>query len=122
MTLSIAVMAISNLPSIRFLSWNCEFGVGTTLTLMPFFFEIAFVLRHPDRPVEAAGKDDDLDRLWLCAAAAAIPKTVTAAIMAARSIVFITLSAGFCFLPRASADDDGNRERHVQIAARDVQV
>src|SRR3981081_3235247 len=37
MRLSIAVMAISNLPSMRLVSWNTELTVGVTLTSIPFF-------------------------------------------------------------------------------------
>src|SRR6267378_4851295 len=36
MRLSIAVMAISNLPSMRLVSWNTELTVGVTLTSIPF--------------------------------------------------------------------------------------
>src|SRR5712671_2438931 len=37
MRLSIAVMAMSNLPSMRLVSWNTELTVGVTLTSIPFF-------------------------------------------------------------------------------------
>src|SRR5882762_9285328 len=36
MRLSIAVMAMSNLPSMRLVSWNTELTVGVTLTSIPF--------------------------------------------------------------------------------------
>src|SRR6267143_2800553 len=42
MRLSIAVMAMSNLPSIRWVSWNTEFGVGVSLTSRPFFANSPF--------------------------------------------------------------------------------
>src|SRR3979490_286001 len=35
-------MAMSNLPSIRWVSWNTEFGVGVTFTSMPFFANSPF--------------------------------------------------------------------------------
>src|SRR5437016_5260009 len=42
MRLSIAVIAMSNLPSIRLVSWNTELGVGVTLTSSPFFAKKPF--------------------------------------------------------------------------------
>src|SRR6267378_1150586 len=42
MRLSIAVMAISNLPSMRLVSWNTELTVGVTLTSIPFFANSPF--------------------------------------------------------------------------------
>src|SRR5882762_9671044 len=35
-------MAMSNLPSIRWVSWNTEFGVGVTFTSSPFFAKRPF--------------------------------------------------------------------------------
>jgi hypothetical protein len=40
--LSIAVMAMSNLPSIRFCSWNAELGVGVIVGAMPCFAKNPF--------------------------------------------------------------------------------
>src|SRR6267154_2428368 len=42
MRLSIAVMAMSNLPSMRLVSWNTELTVGVTLTSIPFFANSPF--------------------------------------------------------------------------------
>src|SRR6266571_4060390 len=42
MRLSIAVIAISNLPSIRLVSWNTELGVGVSLTSIPYFANSPF--------------------------------------------------------------------------------
>src|SRR5260221_9192179 len=42
MRLSIAVMAMSNLPSMRLVSWNTELTVGVTLTPIPFFANSPF--------------------------------------------------------------------------------
>src|SRR5712691_2810023 len=42
MRLSIAVIAMSNLPSIKLVSWNTELGVGVTLTSIPFFANSPF--------------------------------------------------------------------------------
>src|SRR2546427_9395438 len=36
MRLSIAVIAMSNFPSMRLVSWNTELGVGVTFTSIPF--------------------------------------------------------------------------------------
>src|SRR5712691_1462047 len=42
MRLSIAVIAISNLPSMRLVSWNTELGVGVSLTSIPYFANSPF--------------------------------------------------------------------------------
>src|SRR6266480_3139595 len=42
MRLSITVIAMSNLPSIRLVSWNTELGVGVTLTSSPFLAKKPF--------------------------------------------------------------------------------
>src|SRR5258706_609618 len=42
MRLSIAVMAMSNLPSMRLVSWNTELTVGVTLTSIPVFAKRPF--------------------------------------------------------------------------------
>src|SRR5882762_1257612 len=42
MRLSIAVMAMSNLPSMRLVSWNTELTVGVTRTSIPFFTNSPF--------------------------------------------------------------------------------
>src|SRR5712664_313006 len=42
MRLSIAVIAMSNLPSMRLVSWNTELTVGVTLTSIPFFANSPF--------------------------------------------------------------------------------
>src|SRR6266704_2413396 len=42
MRLSIAVIAMSNLPSMRLVSWNTELGVGVSLTSIPFFANSPF--------------------------------------------------------------------------------
>src|SRR6266705_6223983 len=42
MRLSIAVIAMSNLPSMRLVSWNTELGVGVIFTSRPFLAKRAF--------------------------------------------------------------------------------
>src|SRR3989442_9005556 len=42
MRLSIAVIAMSNLPSMRLVSWNTELGVGVIFTSRPFFAKRPF--------------------------------------------------------------------------------
>src|SRR5712691_9709340 len=42
MRLSIAVIAMSNLPSMRLVSWNTELGVGVSLTSIPFLANSPF--------------------------------------------------------------------------------
>src|SRR6266853_363751 len=42
MRLSIAVIAMANLPSMRLVSWNTELTVGVTLTSIPFFANSPF--------------------------------------------------------------------------------
>src|SRR5882762_3180579 len=42
MRLSIAVIAMSNLPSMRLVSWNTELGVGVIFTSSPFLAKRAF--------------------------------------------------------------------------------
>src|SRR6266853_6226413 len=42
MRLSIAVIAMSNLPSMRLVSWNTELNVGVSLTSIPFFAKRPF--------------------------------------------------------------------------------
>src|SRR5437870_13688536 len=42
MRLSIAVIAMSNLPSMRLISWNTELGVGVIFTSRPFLAKRPF--------------------------------------------------------------------------------
>src|SRR5262245_30374555 len=71
MTLSIAVTAMSNLPSIRLVSWKAEPGVGVIFTATPLRWKKPFSsaiqigqLKPPGKTISSMGLD-----CWACAGA-----------------------------------------------------
>src|SRR6267143_3198105 len=72
MRLSIAVIAMSNLPSIRWVSWNTELGVGVTFTSMPFFANRPFSCATQTGQLKPPGKTMTLT-VWGAGGCAAHP-------------------------------------------------
>src|SRR5437899_11523725 len=56
MRLSIAVIAMSNLPSMRLVSWNTELGVGVIFTSTPLLAKRAFSCATQIGQLKPAGK------------------------------------------------------------------
>src|SRR5216684_3753418 len=82
MTLSIAVMPISNFPAIRLVSWNTELGVEVNLTSMPFRANKPFScatkmgqLEPPENPITLTGLNACADKAGASGAANANNKT-----------------------------------------------
>src|SRR5881296_3917894 len=69
MRLSIAVIAMSNLPSMRLVSWNTELGVGVIFTSRPFFAQRPFSCATQIGQVTPPGKTITLT-IWGGAGAA----------------------------------------------------
>src|SRR5882672_9930301 len=71
MRLSIAVIAMSNLPSMRLVSWNTELGVGVIFTSMPFLSKKPFSLATQIGQLNPPGKTIRLT-VFSCGAGGAI--------------------------------------------------
>src|SRR6266581_1826817 len=69
MRLSIAVIAMSNLPSMRLVSWNAELGVGVIFASRPFFAKKPFSCATQIGQLKPPGKTITL-RIWGSAGAA----------------------------------------------------
>src|SRR5467141_2930401 len=69
MRLSIAVIAMSNLPSMRLVSWNTELGVGVIFTSRPFLAKRPFSCATQIGQLKPPGKTITLT-IWGGAAAA----------------------------------------------------
>src|SRR5467141_1880131 len=70
MRLSIAVIAMSNLPSMRLVSWNTELGVGVIFTSRPFLAKRPFSCATQIGQLKPPGKTITLT-IWGGAGAAA---------------------------------------------------
>src|SRR5712691_7769502 len=81
MRLSIAVIAISNLPSMRLVSWNTELGVGVSLTSIPFFAKSPFSCATQIGQLKPPGKTM---RLTVLGAGCALAHTASVSAIAAR--------------------------------------
>src|SRR6266705_924856 len=69
MRLSIAVIAMSNFPSMRLVSWNTELGVGVIFASRPFFAKKPFSCATQIGQLKPPGKTITL-RIWGSAGAA----------------------------------------------------
>src|SRR5262245_44119570 len=110
MRLSIAVMAISNLPSIRLVSWKAEPGVGVTFTATalrakkPFSSPIQIgQLNPPGNTMSSMGFDD-----CACAGARAASRNSAAATRASvGAVMFSLLPFAICFAPSLREREEG---------------
>src|SRR6266700_976358 len=78
MRLSIAVIAMSNLPSMRLVSWNTELGVGVSLTSIPFLANSPFSCATQIGQLKPPGKTMRLTGLGGAPAHEASARTIVA--------------------------------------------
>src|SRR5438094_1566061 len=86
MRLSIAVIAMSNLPSIRLVSWNTELGVGVTFTSSLFFAK---------KPLSCA--------------------TQTGQLKPPGKTIRLTTSSSVCMFPPPRYDNSAGRKSHERL-------
>src|SRR2546426_9805553 len=84
--LSIAVIAMSNLPSIRLVSWNTELGVGVTFTSSPFFAKKPFSCATQTGQLKPPGKT-----------------------------IRLTTSSSVCMFPPPGYDNSARRKSHERL-------
>src|SRR5712691_4513292 len=101
MRLSIAVIAISNLPSMRLVSWNTELGVGVSLTSIPFLANSPFSRATQIGQLKPPGKTI---RLTVLGAGCALAHTASVSAIAARMKRAIRVMSPPC---RSAADLPG---------------
>src|SRR2546423_7499267 len=125
--LSIAVIAMSNLPAIRLVSWNTELGVGVSLTSMPCFANRPFSCATQIGQLKPPGKTITFTVLGGAGGCAAQPASTTNT--SAFRMFFMELPPVGTASWRRDDDDRsglridlqrravGNRSRHVLIEA-----